>query len=191
MKTLRDAVEIALVAIEDAAYGDYVGALNDAHKFLEEGLRLDDSSSKKFTEALALFHSTLVDIERNHDPERTQASASEIIRSARGYATIALAIFADHFPELLAVIEDSDGAKHLGDRDDDAVLTAKLPEGLEKAPAYADELREIAGMLAQAPDGPLRWKQYRIVAVADYLSSIAPKSLPDFLEKPDGKDVQR
>jgi hypothetical protein len=39
-------------------------------------------------------------------------------------------------------------------------------------------LREIAGMVAQAPDGPLRWKQYRLTAVADYLSSLAAPATP-------------
>jgi len=41
-----------------------------------------------------------------------------------------------------------------------------------EAESYANELREIAGMLAQQPDGPVRWKQYRLTAVADYLSSL-------------------
>ena len=38
-----------------------------------------------------------------------------------------------------------------------------------EAEKYAAELREIAGMLAQTEDGPLRWKQYRLTAIADYL----------------------
>lgn len=42
----------------------------------------------------------------------------------------------------------------------------------EEAKAYAAELREIAGMVAQTPDGPLRWKQYRLAAVADYLDAL-------------------
>ena len=41
-----------------------------------------------------------------------------------------------------------------------------------EAGIYAAELREIAGMLAQQPDGPVRWKQYRLAAIADYLSSL-------------------
>lgn len=42
-----------------------------------------------------------------------------------------------------------------------------------EAGIYAAELREIAGMLAQQPDGPVRWKQYRLAAIADYLSSLS------------------
>jgi len=37
---------------------------------------------------------------------------------------------------------------------------------------YAAELREIAGLVAQAPDGPLRWKQYRLTAIADFLAAL-------------------
>lgn len=45
-------------------------------------------------------------------------------------------------------------------------------ETIREAAGYAEEAREIAGMLAQSPDGPLRWKQYRLVAIADYLGSL-------------------
>lgn len=45
-------------------------------------------------------------------------------------------------------------------------------ETIREAAEYASELREIAGMLAQSPDGPLRWKQYRLVAVADFLNAL-------------------
>lgn len=50
--------------------------------------------------------------------------------------------------------------------------TSDQPTRAEAAD-YAGELREIAGMVAQSPDGPLRWKQYRLVAVADYLASLS------------------
>lgn len=43
----------------------------------------------------------------------------------------------------------------------------------EQVVSYVNELREIAGMLAHEPNGPVRWKQYRLVAIADYLSSRA------------------
>lgn len=40
------------------------------------------------------------------------------------------------------------------------------------ARGYETELREIAGMVAQLSDGPTRWKQYRLVAIADWISSL-------------------
>lgn len=39
--------------------------------------------------------------------------------------------------------------------------------------AYVAELREIAGMIALQPDSPLRWKQYRLAACADYFDALA------------------
>jgi len=50
------------------------------------------------------------------------------------------------------------------------------PQGQEGG-RYVAELREIAGMVAQSPDGPLRWKQYRLTAIADYLSALAPAAI--------------
>lgn len=44
---------------------------------------------------------------------------------------------------------------------------------------YVAELYQIAGMLAQQPDGPVRWKQYRLVAIADYLGSNVLQPQPD------------
>lgn len=51
---------------------------------------------------------------------------------------------------------------------------AFTPETVERQ--YATELREIAGMVAQTPDGPLRWKQYRLVAIADFLDALSAPS---------------
>lgn len=49
-----------------------------------------------------------------------------------------------------------------------------MTERTPTAQRYEAELREIAGMLAQAPDGQLRWKQYRLTAIADYIATTTP-----------------
>jgi hypothetical protein len=62
----------------------------------------------------------------------------------------------------------------------------KEVEQVDEGKKYAAELREIAGMLAQSPDGPIRWKQYKLGAIADWIDSasrLSNEGVREALEK--------